>query len=366
MISKALVVGAYHQKLVELTKLGIDVHVVIPKSWGHQFPEITKGNGYSIHFLPVYLSGENHFHFYSDLKKTVQSVRPDVLHIDEEPYSVVTYQAMRLAKGYSISSLFFTWQNIYKRYPFPFSWFEIYNYSHASVAIAGNNEALNVLQRKGFAKEIFVIPQFGVDLCLYTRRDSSALKRELFSSSEAGVIGYVGRLVEEKGIMDLIEAFSKVKRNIYLLIVGNGPLEHRISVRAAQLDILKRVKIIPHVPSDRIPEYLNVMDCLVLPSRTRTTWKEQFGRVLIEAMACEVPVVGSTSGEIPHTIGNAGLLFEESNIDDLYQKISLILSNSQLKKQLRHEGRRRVGERFTQRHIAAQTLEVYKKILQEN
>jgi glycosyltransferase involved in cell wall biosynthesis len=365
MISKALVVGAYHKKISELVALGVELHLVIPTTWGKQVPEITQGNGYTIYTLPIRFSGENHFHFYHNgLFAVVDAVRPDLLHVDEEAYSLVTFQAMRLAKKNKTPALFFTWQNIHKRYPFPFSSIERYNYEIARVAIAGNHEAKDVLRRKGFAKDIFVIPQFGVDPKLYSRQIDLQLKAGLFQSSQAQIIGFIGRLHEQKGIFLLLEALSRLPESARLLLIGNGPDEKKIPSVAARFGVGHRVKVIHSVPSEKVPQYLSCFDCLTLPSLTRSNWKEQFGRVLIEAMACEVPVIGSDSAEIPNVIGDAGLIVKEGDVSDLYEKINMILSNPQLKDDLRQRGLARVRNNFTQKHVALETVQVYRQVLE--
>jgi glycosyltransferase involved in cell wall biosynthesis len=365
MISKALVVGAYHKKISELANLGVEVHLLIPSTWGSQVPEITKADGYAIYTLPILFSGKNHFHFYKDMLSVVEAVRPELLHIDEEPYSAVTFQAMRLAKKKKIAALFFSWQNVYKRYPFPFSAIERYNYEAARVAIAGNLEAKEVLRKKGFAKNIFVVPQFGVDPELYAKRAESRIKikEQLFQSAQVQVIGFIGRLVEEKGILTLIEAASKLPESCRLLLVGSGPLEKKILAMIESLGLSQRVVLVKNVPSEQVPHYLNGLDCLVLPSLTRPNWKEQFGRVLIEAMACEVPVIGSDSGEIPNVIGDAGLLFKEGDVAGLQEKIWSMISDNHLQSKYRKRGLARVLGNFTQKHIALQTLNVYREAL---
>jgi glycosyltransferase involved in cell wall biosynthesis len=364
MISKALVVGAYHKKISDLAELGVEVHLVIPTTWGRQAPEITQGNGYTIYTLPIFFSGKNHFHFYKQLSAVVNAVRPDLLHVDEEAYSLVTFQATGLANKNKTPSLFFTWQNIHKRYPFPFSYIERYNYEVARVAIAGNQEAKEVLRRKGFSKDIFVIPQFGVDPKLYSRQVDLQLKAGFFQSSQVQIIGFIGRLHEQKGILLLLEAFARLPESARLLFIGSGPAEQKVSSAAERLGVSQRVKIINHVPSEKVPQYLSCLDCLVLPSLTRSNWKEQFGRVLIEAMSCEVPVVGSSSGEIPNVIGDAGLVAKEGDVSDLYEKINMVLSSQQLKEDLRQRGLARVLNNFTQKHIAVQTLKVYRQVLE--
>ena len=105
------------------------------------------------------------------------------------------------------------------------------------------------------------------------------------------------------------------------------------------------------------------MDAFVLPSLTRPNWKEQFGRVLVEAMACETPVIGSRSGEIPGVIGDAGLLFQEGNVQELAACVRRMLDDPALYAQLAVKGRQRVLEHYTQEHIARQMYEVYVEMM---
>jgi glycosyltransferase involved in cell wall biosynthesis len=118
-----------------------------------------------------------------------------------------------------------------------------------------------------------------------------------------------------------------LKIDCILLLVGNGPLRQEILRNGRRFGIEDRIKIIDHVPSLEVQNYLNCFDCLVLPSLTRPNWKEQFGRVLPEAMACEVPVIGSDSGEIPSVIGDAGLVFHEGDTADLAKKLEVVLAD---------------------------------------
>lgn len=366
MISKALITGSYHKKIAALLNLGVEVDLVVPDTWGSRRPEITRGDGYSIHVLHVYLGGRNHLHFYRALAQVVRTVRPDLIHADEEPYSVVTFQALRLARQDGIPTLFFTWQNIQKRYPIPFSWIERYAYAVASVAIAGNREAKEVLLRKGFTKDVFVIPQFGIDPGMYSKQASSGLKERLFSSPDVRVVGFVGRLVEEKGLSTLLNAFSGLAENTRLLLVGSGPMGSALERLAKRLGLRERVMVVGGVPSGEVPAYLNCLDCLVLPSLTRRNWKEQFGRALVEAMACEVPVIGSDSGEIPTVIGDAGLIFPEGDAASLREKLRRVLDHEEERARLASRGRERALAQFTQRRVAEDTAAVYREVLRRS
>jgi glycosyltransferase involved in cell wall biosynthesis len=363
MISKALVVGTYHKKLEELVRSGLELHLVVPRSWGNQKLEVRDGNGYIIYPMRIAFNGHNHFHFYFGLSGIIKKIKPDIVHIDEEHYSFVTFQTMRLAKKVGARALFFTWQNIYKDYPFPFSYFEKYNFKRAGVAIAGNEESKYVIRRKGFEKEIFIIPQFGVDPDMFQKKDVFELKGKLGIKTGSFVIGFIGRLVEEKGILVLLEAVSRLKDNFFLLLIGSGPLKKKILVKSKKSGITSRIKIVDHVPSMEVPNYINCFDCLVLPSLTKPNWKEQFGRVLIEAMACEIPVIGSDSGEIPNVIGDAGLISNEGDAADLAKKLKIVLTDRELRESLAKKGKERVLANYTQKKVAEATFLVYKNLM---
>jgi glycosyltransferase involved in cell wall biosynthesis len=118
------------------------------------------------------------------------------------------------------------------------------------------------------------------------------------------VIGYLGRLVAQKGVLDLVEALALLPAHIRLRLIGDGALRPRIKARAAELGLRERVELVAW--TNDVPAELRRLDALALPSHTTPTWKEQFGRVLVEAMSCGVPVVGSSSGEIPRWWATAG------------------------------------------------------------
>jgi glycosyltransferase involved in cell wall biosynthesis len=104
------------------------------------------------------------------------------------------------------------------------------------------------------------------------------------------------------------------------------------------------------------------LDVLVLPARTRPNWKEQFGRMLIEGMACGVPVVGSRSGAIPEVIGQAGLTFAEGDVEALRACLASLIAHPRLREQLIAAGRERVLSYYTQAQVAAATLQVYREM----
>jgi glycosyltransferase involved in cell wall biosynthesis len=362
MISKACVTGTYQRKLEELARLpDMQLSLVVPPYWrdGRRVLPLEKTHisGYEMHVLPMVFNGHFHVHFYRGLGRLVHQSQPHVLHIDEEPYNLATFQAMRLAKKHRAKALFFTWQNLRRRYPFPFSWLERYNLQYAGCAIAGNQEAASVLRAKGYQRAVYVVPQFGVDPEVYRKVTSGVQHHAAF------VIGYVGRLVEEKGVQVLLRAMAGLDGAWQLRIIGDGPHRDALDALCGELSIKPRVVMEPWAPSVEMPRKLGDLDVLVLPSLTRSNWKEQFGRVLIEAMACQVPVVGSSSGEIPNVIGDAGLIFPEGDHDTLRKRLSRLMGDVGLRAALGERGRARVVERYSQERVAAQTYEAYQNLL---
>jgi len=361
MISKALVVGAYHAKLRELVRLGVELTVVTPPAWGSQALEAVPQDGYELLVRRCTFSGAPHVHFYPGISEVIGREKWDLVHIDEEAFVAVTYQALKACGRQGKKALFFTWQNLRKAYPPPFNHFERFCYEHIAAAIAGSEEVRDVLMAGKFSKPIAVIPQFGVDPEYFQRRGASEL-REKLGLSEEFAIGYVGRIVKEKGIADLVEALARLPERCVLVPVGSGDFERAARKLAEKLGVASRIRWVPHIASMEVPEYMNALDVLALPSRTTARWKEQFGRVLIEAMACETPVVGSNSGEIPQVIGEAGMVFPEGDAAALAERLRLLYEDPGVRTELGAKGRQRVLERFTHRRIAEETAKFYRKV----
>src|SRR5215472_2949616 len=300
---------------------------------------------------PMKLNGNFHLHYYPQLGRIIREVRPEVVHIDEEPYNLATYLAMRLARQQNARALFFTWQNLYRVYPLPFRQMELYNYNHAAAAIAGNRDAEKVLRRKGYTGPIHVIPQFGFDTEIY-KRSMPHVPRQ---SADPFTIGFIGRLKEEKGLPLIVEALTMLPDYCRAVFIGNGPMKTALAEQAARLGVVDRVLFKTGVPTSQVPHEMEQWDVHVLPSLSRPNWIEQFGRTLAEAMSCETPVIGSSSGEIPHVIGDAGLVFKEGNARELSACVQKLLDDPALYAELAKCGRQRVLDTYTQEQIARQT-----------
>jgi glycosyltransferase involved in cell wall biosynthesis len=362
ILSKACVVGAYQRKLEAIAALGVDLTVIVPPHWkderGTQTLERKFTAGYRLVVSPMRFNGHFHIHFYPELRRWLRATLPDIVHVDEEPWDFVTYHAIHHAVQSGARPLFFSWQNLMRRYPPPFRWFAQYAFRHCTHAIAGNADAEKVLRAKGYRGVINVIPQFGVDPVIFKPEARSAGDHK-----RPFTIAYAGRMTPVKGIDVLLRAAAGLTGNWCLRLIGNGPERDSLRRLAQDLKIAGQVSFEPQVESSEMPHVYGQIDLCVLPSRCAPNWIEQFGRVLIESMACGVPVIGSATGEIPNTIGDAGLIFPEGDTEALRVQIERVMCDEPLRRRLQALGHDRVSARFTQSSIARQTVDVYEAMM---
>ena len=362
MISKACIVGIYQRKLEEIASHGIDLLTLVPPSWrderGEMPLERVYTEGYQLETLPIRRNGDFHLHHYVGLGQRMRDFSPHIIHIDEEPYNLAAWQALYHAQRVKARTLFFSWQNLNRRYPPPFSWGERWMLKSSDYALVGTESAGDVWRAKGYTGPMQVIPQFGIDDRLF---QPSAHPQT--NGHRPFRIGYFGRLVEEKGLHHLLEAAAQLDFDWNLRLLGGGPLRPELEQHTAQAGISQRITFIDQIPSTEMPAQYHQIDVLVLPSLTRQNWKEQFGRVLIEAMSSGVPVIGSDSGAIPDVIGDSGLIFPEGDASALKACLHRLYTDSALYAEFSRKGRARVQAHFTHAQIAAQTVAVYHEMM---
>ena len=359
MLSKACIVGIYQPKLEAIARRGVDLIVLVPPSWrderGLQQLERAYTAGYQLREIPIRFNGNFHLHHYPSLKREIRALQPAIVHIDEEPYNLATWQALHQARRIGAKSLFFSWQNILRAYPPPFSWGERSVLRQADYALAGTDGAADVLRKKGYSRRLATIPQFGTSPDLFKPAANRPERRF--------TIGFVGRLVPEKGLEVLLRAAANLDGDWRLRLVGGGSGRVEFGALARALGIGEKVDFLGQLPSTDLPAEYHRLDALVLPSLTRANWMEQFGRVLVEAMASGLPVIGSDSGAIPGVVGDAGLIVPEGDVDALALALRHLRDQPALRAELIEKGRARFLAHFTHERIAAATVDVYRELM---
>lgn len=362
IVSKTFVYTTAQRQLEWIVRQpGIELTLITPDVWRSddgrmlQFvPQFTEG--YTYRCLPVRFNGKYHFYWYRGLWKTLAGVKPDLVHIDEEPYNPAGAQAQRAADRLGVPSVFVAWQNLYRDYPPPFRQIEHYGYSRTSHIIAGNPGAADVVRRKGYAGPLSTFSVHGVDPEIFSPRPRQR-------ADDRFIVGYLGRLVLYKGTGVLIEALRGMPDRCRLRFIGSGPDEGELRRLAERAELANRVEFMPAVATTDVPRVLAELDALALPSLSQPNWTEQFGRVLVEAMSCQVPVVGSDAGLIPDVVGDSGLIVPEGNAGRLRSALVELAENPRLRDELGRRGRERVIARFTQEQVARRLAAVYEDAL---
>ena len=317
-----------------------------------QVAERPPPRGYEITYTPLALNGRYHLFWFRRLRQCIRQFRPDVLHIDEEPYNLATAIACRDAVRYGVRPVFFAWQNLHRRYPPPFRWIERYVLERAD-GIVGSEAAGEVLRRKGHTRRSVVIPQFGVDPRVFAPRPEPG-------NTDRFVVGYAGRLVEEKGVDILVRAVGAIGGDVILRLAGSGPAEGDLRRMAAAMP---GVVFEGALPSAAMPEFYNGLDVFVLPTVGRRGWTEQFGRAAVEAMACGVPTVVADTGELPQVVDRAGVVAPTADAHALADVLKRLRDDPARRGRLARAGRSHVLERYTTQAVADATAAFYRSLV---
>lgn len=346
----------------------LEIEVVTANRWkDYPLREVffreAPGIDFPVYPLPVVFPGRHMWHYYAPLQllRIASRFRPDIIHVEEEPGSAAVWQAILLKRLFGSKILGFTWENIRRKRSPWITLAEQLSLEQVDAMIVGNKEAVNVVRQKGFNGGVGLFPQSGVSLDIFCPRRNEELRAKL--GLKKWTIGFIGRLEERKGVFTLLEAAAKLGIECDLLFVGSGPIREKMVDYAKRIGSRANPVFVDTVAMEDVPAYLNCMDALVLPSLTTPNWKEQFGRVLIEAMACGVPVIGSDSGAIPEVIDQAGLIFHEGDATDLQGKLQALTEDLELRSELSRRGRDRVMEFYSEERIGDRTYEIYRRLI---
>jgi glycosyltransferase involved in cell wall biosynthesis len=293
----------------------------------------------------------------------IKSFRPDILHVFEEFSGLIAFQSLIFLNLLCQPSktMVYSAENIpgnvrsVLRVPMK------YVMRHSDMAFVCSQGVKHALKAEGYTKPIEVFP-LGIDISRFRKLSCEQLKRDLTLGGKF-IIGYVGRLLEIKGVFLLIEIMRHLPENIHLLMVGSGPEKENLKAVAAKYQLEQRVHLVGNVPYTQLPQYMNCMDIGIVPSRTTNRWKEQFGRVIVEFMSCEVPVIGSNSGSIPEVLGDAGSIFQENNLQELIHLVKTLKEHPEIRQELGKKGRQRAMTHYTLEIMCDRFLSMYQKLM---
>jgi glycosyltransferase involved in cell wall biosynthesis len=301
-------------------------------------------------------TNDPHRALYRTITFGLRAIRPHIIHVEEEPDSLAALQVTVARRLFAPRAklILHTWQNINR----PKRWYVRLVartcLRAADGILCANQEAAHVLRQMGYQGEAEVIPPIGVDTRIFR-------PRQPHPASETFRVAYAGRFVPEKGLDTLLEAVARLGSEVELWLIGDGPQRAVLQALARDLGINGRVCWVPPVSSEQMPELLAQVSAVVLPSRTTPVWKEQFGRLLVEAMACQVPVIGSDSGAIPEIVGDAGLLFPEGDAEALTKCLEQLRRFPDLRTDCIRKGLERARLLYSQEAVADQTANFYRR-----
>ncbi|GGI46670.1 glycosyltransferase involved in cell wall biosynthesis [Agromyces flavus] len=315
-VSHSAVVDEWRGRERALTELGVDVALICARTWHAGGAEVVLAPRPGEHVTGARTFGRHPALFVYDPRPIWRALAEpwDVLDVHEEPFALATAEVLLLRAlrrrrgGRRPPVVLYTAQNLRKRYPIPFRWFERWALRTASGVSACNAEAARIVEAKGFAGRARVIP-LGVDLSRFRPAAADGAGSPAPTEPDRALItvGVLGRLVPEKGLLVLLDALAREPR-LRLRVGGTGPLAAELPTRAAAVGVQDRLELVGAIDPDAVPDFLRSLDVLAVPSLPTPSWTEQFGRVAIEAMACGVPVVSSDAGALPEVVVGAGIV----------------------------------------------------------
>jgi glycosyltransferase involved in cell wall biosynthesis len=291
--------------------------------------------------------------------KALRSHRPHLIDLSHEAYSVACAELLTLFSLFApkVPIVMQTNQNIHHKYPPPFNWLEQRGFRRIAATYVCSETVREVVRAKGCDKPAPLIT-FGVNLKDFQPPKKARPRDRNFT------IGFFGRMLPGKGLNILGEALQKIRSEDWqILLVGDGPERAAFEQQLADYNLSNRARFTGSIHYQFVPPYFHEIDLLVIPTETTARIREQFGRVIVEAMASEVPVIGSTCGAIPEVIGDAGLVVPEGDVDALAEALRKMISDESLRAPLAKAGRERVVRLYSWDKVGDDTYQLFREVL---
>ena len=376
VISHAYVTGVNQGKLDVIAQTQpVEIGLLVPQTW--RSPEWTRllaletpYSSITVYPAKVLFSGRGGAHLYWPwtIWNTLRKFKPDVIHIEEEVFSLSTLEFAIFAKLFCKPLAVFGWENMDRKLSGFRQWVRRIVLDTASFIIPGNAEGEQLLRQWGYKGALEIMPQIGVDAKLFVpvSKEIKSSNVETFNVETTNFcIGYMGRIANQKGLDTLLIAAKKLCElgcEFQVTLCGSGPDEAALKTMVEEQGLTKIVHWTGGVPHADVPKEMGKFDVLVLPSKTVDSWKEQFGHVLIEAMCMGIPVVGSACGEIPNVIGRPDLVFAEGDAPGLATILKRILTDAGWYEELKQYSLERVEKHYKHERIAQRLTAIWGKL----
>ncbi len=352
-------------KLKALAGLGVGVAAVVPDRWtphGLRNEQTTSwGDDGGVRTVPIRIRGSAR----ADgdprwsggaLRRLLAETRPDILQIEEDPESRGAATAARIARALRVPYVVLAQESLPRGHGLVGSLRRSWVLGGAAGLLGVNQQAARLALKSRPSLPHRVMPQLGVSLPL----TSSPAPRTSLS------IGFLGRLIPEKGLDLLFRACVKLVGRWTITVVGNGPAQEELEGLAERLGIAGRVTWLGALPRPAVDQVWPRLDCLVAPSRTAPRWIEVAPRAPLEAMAHGIPVVVSASGALPEIVGSAGTVVPEEDVEALAGALQRFIDQPAERTELGAAGRKRVMEEYTDSAIARKTHQFWTEIISAN
>src|SRR6185437_711805 len=357
VVSHPSVVSVNQEVYRELMRRGWQLEIVLPSRWRSEYdqrdfyPQVLSGMEQTLLREPVALRGHPQRHFYLARCRAIAArFRPDVAFLEAEPFSFAATQwslaLARLGVPFGVQCA----ENIDRHLPAPVRWMRSRVLRRAAFVAARSESAGRLARAWGARGEVelspHAVPDWGPAPAIADGVHGQGGAHDEGAGSRPFTIGYAGRLVASKGLTDLLAAVRLLVEPVELLLIGDGELRGELEGQSIPGS---SVRVLDDLSHEQMAAGYAQLDVLALPSLTTPTWKEQFGRVIVEALWCGVPVVGSDSGEIPWLIEltGGGLTFPEGDAEALAERLRRLRADPALRERLAEAGRAKVEQLFT-------------------
>lgn len=361
LLSHAYADPARRGKAQALARLGHAVTLAVPDAWpgpdGGAPARVPHSDDGRIRVVPVPVTGEPGDPAETRwsrraLRRLLSDFRPDLVQVEEEPGTPAAAVGAAAAHALRIPAVLYVRESVEGARPLAERFRRRRTLRRASGLAGATRLALGLAGRHAGSVPARVLPQFGVTAPLDAARDPH----------DDFVIGFVGRLVPERGLDLLLRACVRLLGPWRVVVAGSGPAQADLELLAERLGIAARVTWLGAIRPEALAPRWAGFDCVVVPPRSTAEWVETTGAVPLEAMARGVAVVGTRSGIVPELVEGTGIVVPEEDPEALAAAIQELVDDPARRAELAAAGRRRILADYTDDAVARRTAAFWEEV----